>query len=118
VSASCGRLTFFRVHRGMLTARQFTDALVAAELAERPILDLTKADLHAAVADPDSNSRTELTALTRTEVHQATGMLAAQLDIEPAMALARLCAHAYATHRTPTDVARDILARRLRLPTN
>jgi hypothetical protein len=110
-----GALTFFRTHPGMLTARQFTDALVAAELAKRPILDVTKADLHAAVADPDSNSWTELTALTRTEVNQATGMLAAQLNIEPAMALVRLRAHAYATHRSPTDVARDILARRLRL---
>jgi hypothetical protein len=110
-----GALTFFRTHRGMLTARQLTDALVAAELAKRPILEVTKADLHAAVADPDSNSWTDLTALTRTEVNQATGMLAAQLNIEPAMALVRLRAHAYATHRPPTDVARDILARRLRL---
>jgi hypothetical protein len=54
---------------------------------------------------------------TRTEVNQATGMLAAQLKIEPTMALARLRTHAYATYRTPTDVARDILARRLPLPT-
>jgi GAF domain-containing protein len=78
-----GALTTFRAHPGMLTAAQFTGARVAAELAERPILDLTKADLQAAVADPDSNSWTKLTALTRTEVNQATGMLAAQLNIEP-----------------------------------
>ena len=113
-----GALTLFRADRGMLTAAQFTGARVAAELAKRPILDLTKAGLQAAVADPDSNSWTELTALTRTEVNQATGMLAAQLNIEPAVALVRLRAHAYATHRTPTDVARDILARRLRLHAN
>lgn len=50
-------------------------------------------------------------------MNQATGMLAAQLKIEPTMALARLRTHAYATYRTPTDVARDILARRLPLPT-
>jgi transcriptional regulator with GAF, ATPase, and Fis domain len=110
-----GALTLFRTHPGMLTAQQLAGARVAAELAERPILDLTKADLHAAVADPDSTSWTELAALTRTEVNQATGMLAAQLNIEPAMALVRLRAHAHATDRTPTDVARDILARRLRL---
>ena len=42
-------------------------------------------------------------------------MLVAQLNVEPAVALARLRAHAYATDRTPTDVARDILAHRLRL---
>jgi hypothetical protein len=113
-----GALTLFRAHPGMLSARQFTDALVAAELAEMPILDLTSADLQAAAADPDSNSWTQLTALTRTEVNQATGMLVAQLNVKPAVALVRLRAHAYATDRTPTDVARDILARRLRLQAN
>ena len=35
-------------------------------------------------------------------------MLVAQLNVEPAAALARLRAHAYATDRAPTDVARDI----------
>ncbi len=40
-------------------------------------------------------------------------MLVAQLEIEPAEALLRLRAHAYATGRTATEVARDILERRL-----
>jgi len=111
-----GALTLFRAHPGMLTAQQLAGARVAAELAEMTILALTRADLQAAVADPDSHTLTELTALTRTEVNQATGMLVAQLNAEPAVALARLRAHAYATDRTPTDVARDILAHRLRLP--
>ena len=113
-----GALTLFRAHPGMLTAQQLAGARVAAELAEMPILDLAKADLQAAVADPDSHSWTELSALTRTEVNQATGMLVGQLNVEPAVALVRLRAHAYATDRTPTDVARDILAHRLRLQAN
>jgi hypothetical protein len=113
-----GALTLFRAHPGMLTAQQLAGARVAAELAEMPILDLAKADLQTAVADPDSHSWTELSALTRTEVNQAAGMLVGQLNVEPAVALARLRAHAYATDRTPTDVARDILARRLRLQAN
>jgi hypothetical protein len=113
-----GALTLFRAHPGMLTAQQLAGARVAAELAEMPILDLAKADLQAAVADPDSNSWSELSALTRTEVNQATGMLVGHLNVEPAVALARLRAHAYAADRTPTDVARDILARRLRLQAN
>ena len=53
--------------------------------------------------------------LSRAEVSQATGMLVAQLDISPAEALVRLRAHAYATGRSATDVACDILDRRLRL---
>ncbi len=40
-------------------------------------------------------------------------MLVAQLEVEPAEALVRLRAHAYATGRSATDVARDILDRRL-----
>jgi hypothetical protein len=48
-------------------------------------------------------------------VSQATGMLVAQLGVEPAEALVRLRAHAYATNRSATDVARDILDRQLRL---
>ncbi len=46
---------------------------------------------------------------------EATGMLTAQLDMAPADALARLRAHAYATGRSATEVARDISQRRLRL---
>jgi len=42
-------------------------------------------------------------------------MLVAQLEVAPAVALVRLRAHAYATGRSATDVARDILDRRLRL---
>ncbi|MGW1995320.1 ANTAR domain-containing protein [Embleya sp. NPDC001921] len=49
------------------------------------------------------------------EVHQATGMLSAQLGITPAQALVRLRAHAFG-HDTPLlDTARDVLRRRLRL---
>jgi hypothetical protein len=53
--------------------------------------------------------------LSRAEVSQATGMLVAQLEVEPAEALLRLRAHAYATGRAASEVARDILERRLRL---
>lgn len=42
-------------------------------------------------------------------------MLVAQLEIEPAEAPVRLRAHAYATGRSVTDVAGDILERRLQL---
>ncbi len=50
------------------------------------------------------------------EVHQATGMLTAQLGVSATAAIARLRAHAAITHRPLIDVSRDIIARRLRLP--
>ena len=110
-----GALDLFRAQPGRLTGVQFTGAVAAAELAGVPLLDLMDGDLQAAADDPNSNAWTELSVLSRAEVSQATGMLVAQLGIDPAEALVRLRAHAYATDRTATEVARDILDRRLRL---
>jgi hypothetical protein len=110
-----GALDLFRTQPGRLEFEQFAGAVAAAELAGVPLLDLLEADLHAATGDPNSNAWAELHTLSRAEVSQATGMLVAQLEVDPAEALVRLRAHAYATGRSATDVARDILDRRLRL---
>ena len=110
-----GALDLFRVKPGELHVDHLAGAVVAAELAGMPLLDLIHSDLQAAVDDPDSDAWAEFNALSRTEVSQATGMLVAQLGVEPAEALVRLRAHAYATNRSATDVARDILDRRLHL---
>jgi hypothetical protein len=110
-----GALDLFRALPGDLGHERLAGAIAAAELATVPLLDLMNDDLQAAVNDPVSNAWAELHALSRTEVSQATGMLVAQLDVEPTEALIRLRAHAYATGRSSTDVARDILDRRLKL---
>jgi GAF domain len=110
-----GALDLFRSDPDLLDAEQLAGALVAAELVKIPLLDLLAEDMQAAVGDPDSDSWAELTTLSRAEVNQATGMLVAQLEVEPAVALVRLRAHAYVTGRSATNVARDILNRRLRL---
>lgn len=113
-----GALDLFRAEPGLLGGEHLAGALLAAELAEIPFLDLLSADLDAAVNNPDSAAWAELNILSRAEVSQATGMLVAQLDIDPAVALVRLRAHAYATGTTATAVARDILDRRLFLEAN
>jgi GAF domain-containing protein/ANTAR domain-containing protein len=110
-----GALDLFRAQPGRLEDEHFAGAIVAAELAGIPLLDLLDADMRAAAGDPESNAWAELNALSRAEVSQATGMLVAQLEVEPTEALVRLRAHAYTTGQTATDVARDILDRRLRL---
>ncbi|MFY9918290.1 MAG: GAF and ANTAR domain-containing protein [Mycobacterium sp.] len=110
-----GALDLFRATPGRLKGEQFAGAIAAAELAGIPLLDLMSGDLRAAAGDPASNAWAELNALSRAEVSQATGMLVAQLGIEPTEALVRLRGHAYATGRTATDVARDILEHRLKL---
>ena len=110
-----GALDLFRAQPGSLDDVQVSGAAVAAELAGIPLLDLLDGDMQAAAADPDSSAWAELNILSRAEVSQATGMVVAQLGIEPAEALVRLRAHAYSTGRSATEVARDILDRKLRL---
>ena len=110
-----GALDLFRAQPGRLDDEHLTGAIAAAELAGVPLLDVMDADLQAAVNDRTSSAWSELHSLSRVEVSQATGMLVAQLGVEPPEALVRLRAHAYATGRSATDVARDILDRRLAL---
>lgn len=113
--AYVGALDLFRAAPGGLHAKQLAGAVAAAEIAGIPLLDLMDTDLRAAIDEPGSDAWAELNALSRAEVSQATGMLVAQLGVEPPEALLRLRAHAYSTGRSASDVARDILERRLRL---
>jgi hypothetical protein len=110
-----GALDLFRARPGPLLAADLAGAVAAAELATVPLLDLLDGDLQAAVTDPNSNAWAELNKLTRAELSQAIGMLVAQLEVEPALALILLRGHAYASGRSVTDIARDILDRRLKL---
>ncbi len=110
-----GAIDFFCARPGHLIGVQLAGAVIAAELAGIPLLDLLDGDLQDAVAEPGSNVWTQLNALSRAEVSQATGMLVAQLQIEPTEALLRLRAHAYMFGRPATEVARDILEHRLTL---
>lgn len=110
-----GALDLYRNRASSLAIDEFAGALVAADLAEMPLLDVLAEDLQAAVDDPDSDAWTELNRLMRVEISQATGVLIAQLDVGPAEALARLRAYAYVTGRSATDVARAILDEKLRL---
>jgi hypothetical protein len=47
-------------------------------------------------------------------VHQAAGMVAVQLGVDVAESTLRLRAHAFGADRLVADVARDVVARRLR----
>jgi AmiR/NasT family two-component response regulator len=53
--------------------------------------------------------------LHRAEIDQATGMLTEQLGVSITDAFVRLRAYAYTCDLQLADVARDIVARRLRL---
>jgi ANTAR domain-containing protein len=65
-------------------------------------------------AAPAATATVEFDGMRYPEVHQATGMIIVQLGTSPEIAFARLRAHAFAHNRQLRDVARDVIARRLR----
>ncbi len=110
-----GALDLFRHRRGSLTPDEVHGALAAASLAEVPLLDLLGVSWQEIIVDPASSTWHELLASTRIQIGRATRMLGRELGVDPAEALVRLRAHAYATLCSPTEVAREILDHRLRL---
>lgn len=105
-----GVLDLYRARADDLAAEELADVLILADTACAVLLD--GATSHGA----DRNDRwPEGTGLHHPEVHQATGMIMAQLEVPAAVALARMRAHAYFRDRRLRDVATDIVARRLRL---
>ncbi|GAA2166048.1 ANTAR domain-containing protein [Pedococcus bigeumensis] len=113
-SACVGALDLFRARPGPLTADHLAGGMLAAELATMPLLDLI-ASTHDDEEHELDGGHDDLADLDRIEVYQATGMLIAQLDVNPAEALVRLRAHAIATGQTASEVAWAIVERRLEL---
>ena len=108
-AARIGALNLYRDRPGALTDDQHADALVMAEVAAQTVL-LLQADA------PPGQLAAELEAGAdfHFAVHQAAGMVAAQLEIPVAQALVRLRAHAFGHGRDLVHVARDVVARTLR----
>jgi hypothetical protein len=116
-----GVLDLYRTTPGGLSQAQWRDALSAADIAALMMLTLR--------TDPDNPGNLDgvpgadgtVAAAgwldhslgSHTEIHQATGMVLAQLGITAAEALARLRGHAFVEKRLLLDVARDVVDRRL-----
>ena len=104
-----GALNLYRDQSGPLTDEQRADALVMADIAAQAVLVLQ------AKAPPGMLAEElEASADFQYVVHQATGMVAAQLDVTVVQALIRLRAHAFGNELHLADVARDVVDRRLR----
>jgi hypothetical protein len=113
-----GVLGLYHSSPGPLSWERLGDALILADAATVLLLDGDghDGDGGAAAADgPVLGGQSPDLALHRAEIDQATGMLTVQLDVPVAEAFARLRAYAYTHDRRLADVARDIVARRLRL---
>ena len=104
-----GALNLYRDRPGPLTGEQHADALVMADVAAQAVLTM-QADA------PPGKVATALEAGADFQhvVHQASGMVAAQLEVSVGQALIRLKAYAFGHDRPLNDVARDVVARTLR----
>jgi len=115
---SVGVLTAHRTVPGPLTDRQLANALTLADavallLAHR--VHPGPRSIHGRGRGRGLSPGWEQPATYRADVHQATGMISVQLEVSLAEALVRMRAHAYARDRPVTEIAADVLARRLHL---
>jgi len=109
-----GVMALYRGHPGPLSASHLGDSLIFADTATLLLLDAQDwADCPP--AGPGPGGQPADLVLHRAEIDQATGMLTEQLGVGIADAFIRLRAYAYAHDQRLVDVARDIVARRLRL---
>jgi hypothetical protein len=112
-----GVLGLYRDRPGPLSGFQLGDALVFADTATLLLLEADgreRAAGHGVLESGPGGQPADL-ALRRAEIDQATGMLTEQLGVGIADAFIRLRAYAYVHELRLTDVAQDIVARRLRL---
>jgi len=104
-----GALNLYSDRPGPLSDDQHADALVMADVVAEAILVLQ------ANAPPGKlAAELETGANFQYVVHQASGMVAAQLDVSVGQALIRLRGYAFGNDRVLTDVAEEVVARTLR----
>jgi ANTAR domain len=110
-----GTFSLYRTQPGPLDARQLGDALVFADIGTVVLLDGQDQVAGNTRGRTGPGGQPAELALHRVEIDQAAGMLTEQLETGIEEALARLRAYAYAHDQPIAEVARDIVARRLRL---
>jgi hypothetical protein len=96
---------------GPLTSYELADADVLAAIGLDVLLT------HAGVLTPDwqgDSSEDRRFFDDRPEIHQATGMVSVQLEVDLGTALLRIRARAYAEERQLSDLAADLVSRRVR----
>jgi hypothetical protein len=108
-TARLGALNLYRDRPGPLTTDQHADAVVMADVAARAVLAMQADAPSGTVA-----AGVEAEADFQLVVHQAAGMVSIQLDTSVGEALVLLRAYAFRTHQRLSEVAQDVVSRRLR----
>jgi hypothetical protein len=105
-SLDIGAVDLWARSAGFLSSRHIAEAAELAHLAAIQVLRRVLGDLPELTSPGDS-------ILSRREIHQATGMILAQLNVSASDAALLLRAHAFATERSLGEVANDIVERRI-----
>jgi GAF domain-containing protein len=105
-TVNLGVLDLYRKAPGSLSDAQLRDVMSATDMAALMFLG--------ARTDPGDGAWLDHSLHNRAEIHQATGMVLSQLGISATDALARMRAYAFVEQRLLSDVAHDVVSRRLR----
>jgi hypothetical protein len=105
-----GVLTLYQDLAGPLSDDQLTDSRVVATVLAETMISIQSRSRQQALTGELSDANAH-----RTEVHQASGMAAIQLNVGVDEALSRIRAHAFATEQSVGAVARSIVSHTLRL---
>jgi hypothetical protein len=106
-----GALNLYRSTPGELSDDQHADALVMADVAAQAVLVLQS---HASPGE--LAAALQVGANFQYVVHQASGMVAVQLNISLGQALILLRAYAFGNERSLSDIANDVVQRTLLIP--
>jgi hypothetical protein len=112
-AARLGALQLHDERPGALTDEQHADALVMADIAAQAVL-VMQSDAPPGLLGHDLEAGADF----KYVVHQASGMVAAQLEVSVATALTRLRAYAFGNDRPLDEVAAAVVARTLRFDDN
>ncbi|WP_185201954.1 ANTAR domain-containing protein [Glaciihabitans sp. INWT7] len=107
-AVTVGVVDLYRTTSGALDGLMFA---LARSLAEQVAAPAVKAAISS--AEEDQALENAGTPTMRREVHQATGMIIAQLEVSAAEAFSLLRGHAFVSGRSVEDVASDVVARLL-----
>jgi hypothetical protein len=107
-----GSLDLYRDHAGALSDDQHAGALIMADVVSQAVLTM-----QAEAPLGELAAQLEAVMMPRDVVYQAVGMVSAQLGVSVDESLIRLKTHAFANDRLLTELAQDVLARRLRFDT-
>jgi hypothetical protein len=103
-----GALVLYRDEAGVLTPAELADALDVADLITQLVLVMQSEEATESVAWALQVSD------NRAVVHQATGMIAVQIEADVDEALVRLRAHSFATDQPIREVAEAVVTGQLR----